>query len=60
MSKPENDSRQAAMDMQARTYFDSLPELLKSQIVESGASLTTREELEQYCKNALGGLGMRN
>ena len=47
MSKPENDSRQAAMDMQARTYFDSLPELMKSQIVESGASLTTREELEQ-------------
>lgn len=41
------------MDMQARTYFDSLPQVLKAQIVQSGVELTTREELEQYCKNAL-------
>lgn len=55
--QPINDSRRAAMDMQAQTYFDSLPELLKAQIVQSGVSLTTREELEQYCKNALGSAG---
>jgi len=41
------------MDMQARTYFDSLPQTLKAQIVESGVQLCTREDLEQYCKNAL-------
>ncbi len=40
--------------MQARAYFDSMPQALKSQIVESGAKLCTKEELEQYCKNALG------
>ena len=39
--------------MQAQTYFDGLPQVLKAQIIESGVSLTTREELEQYCRNAL-------
>lgn len=42
-----------SMDMQARTYFDSLPQMLKEQIVQSGVKLNTREELEKYCKNAL-------
>ncbi|WP_158590851.1 hypothetical protein [Acutalibacter sp. 1XD8-33] len=41
------------MDMQAQTYFDSLPVILQEQIVQSGVKLNTREELEQYCKNAL-------
>ena len=44
------------MDMQARTYFDSLPQTLKEQIVQSGAKLCTKEDLEQYCKNALGNI----
>jgi len=41
------------MDMQARAYFESLPQTLKSQIVESGVQLCTREDLEQYCRNVL-------
>lgn len=46
-------NEQQSMDMQARTYFDSLPELLKAQIIQSGVKLTTREELEAYRRNAL-------
>ena len=42
-----------SMDPGARAFFDSLPQTLKSQIVESGAQISTREELEQYCRNAL-------
>lgn len=45
-----------SMDMQARAYFDSMPQTLKEQIVQSGAKLCTREDLEQYCKNALGSI----
>ena len=30
------------------------PSNIGAQIVESGAKLCTKEELEQYCKNALG------
>ncbi len=41
-------------DLQAQAYFDSLPPLLQTQIVQSGVKLHTREELEQYCRNALG------
>ena len=43
-------------DLQAQAYFDSLPPLLQTQIVQSGVKLHTREELEQYCRNALGPL----
>lgn len=43
------------MDMEARAYFNSLPQVLKAQIVESGAKLNTRQDLEAYCRNALGG-----
>ena len=38
---------------EAREYFDSLPELLREQLVESGVVMTPREELEDYCKNVL-------
>ena len=37
----------------ALEYFKTLPELLQEQLVESGVNLTTREELENYCKNVL-------
>ncbi len=54
MQNPANSpANTEAMDMQARAYFDSLPQTLKSQIVESGAKLCTKEDLEQYCKNVL-------
>lgn len=45
-----------SMDPRARAYFDALPQTLKAQIVQSGAKLCTREDLEQYCKNAVGDL----
>lgn len=45
-----------SMDPRARAYFDTLPQTLKAQIVQSGAKLCTREDLESYCKNALEGL----
>lgn len=37
----------------ALAYFESLPELLQEQLVESGVNLTTLEELQNYCKNVL-------
>ena len=37
----------------ALEYFESLPELLQEQLVESGVNLTTLEELQNYCKNVL-------
>lgn len=49
-------SNMEEMDMQARTYFDSLPQTLKAQIVQSGAKLCTKEDLERYCQNALESL----
>ena len=56
MSAMENNG----FDLQAQTYFDSLPPLLQTQIVESGVKLHTREDLAQYCSNALGSLGAGN
>lgn len=44
------------MDPQAQAYFDSLPQVLKAQIVQSGVCLPTQEDLEAYTKNVLGGL----
>lgn len=44
------------MDPQAQAYFDSLPQVLKSQIVQSGVCLPTQEDLEAYTKNVLGSL----
>lgn len=42
------------LDSQAQAYFNALPVLLQTQIVESGVKLKTKEELEQYCRNVLG------
>ena len=51
MSRMKDEKK--GMDMQAQTYFDSLPAVLQEQIVQSGVKLNTREDLENYCKNAL-------
>ena len=54
MQNPANNpSNIGAMDMQARAYFDSMPQALKSQIVESGAKLCTKEELSGQIREAL-------
>ncbi len=41
------------MEQSAREYFDSLPVLLQEQLIQSGAVMTTREQLEAYCRNVL-------
>ncbi len=45
------------MDQSAREYFDSLPPLLQEQLTQSGVVMTTKEQLEAYCKNILGESG---
>ncbi len=45
------------MDQSARAYFDSLPVLLQEQLTQSGVTMTTKEQLEAYCKNILGESG---
>ncbi len=42
------------MDQSAREYFDSLPPTLQEQLMQCGVTMTTKEQLETYCKNALG------
>ncbi len=42
------------MDAGAREFFDSLPPTLQEQLMQCGVTMTTREQLETYCKNALG------
>lgn len=41
------------MDANARNYFNTLPPTLQEQIMQSGACIETREDLENYCKNSL-------
>ncbi len=42
------------MDQSARAYFDSLPPALQEQLMQSGVKMTTKEQMETYCKNTLG------
>lgn len=42
------------MDQDARAYFNSLPPTLQEQLTQSGVKMTTKEQLESYCKNMLG------
>ena len=58
-SQNSSPSNIEAMDQEARACFDSLPQALKAQIVQSGAKLCTREDLESYCRNALEGSQQR-
>ncbi len=48
------------MDRQAQAYFNTLPVLLQEQIVQSGAKLCTKAQLENYCKNSLTPEGWKN
>lgn len=41
------------MDQAARDYFDSLPAALQEQLMQCGVTMTTKEQLETYCKNTL-------
>lgn len=42
-----------SMDQSARAYFDTLPAALQGQIMQSGIVMTSKEQLEKYCRNAL-------
>lgn len=48
------------MDRAAQSYFSTLPVILQEQIIQSGAKLCTKEQLESYCKNALTPAGWKN
>lgn len=41
------------MTASAREYFNSLPPTLQESIMQSGVTLTTRDQLESFCKNTL-------
>lgn len=47
------------MDRNARAYFNTLPVMLQEQIIQSGAKLVTRPQLESYCKNSLTPAGWK-
>ena len=48
------------MDRAAQSYFNTLPVILQEQIIQSGAKLCTKAQLESYCKNALTPAGWKN
>lgn len=37
----------------AKAYFDSLPPMLQETVMQSGAKLTSKADLESFCKNTL-------
>ncbi len=41
------------MNAEARAYFDSLPPTLQETVMQSGVTMTTREQLETFCTNML-------
>lgn len=47
------------MDRAAQAYFNTLPVMLQEQIMQSGAKLCTKGQLENYCKNSLTPAGWK-
>ena len=41
------------MTPDAKAYFDSLPPMLQTTVMQSNVTMTTREQLETYCNNVL-------
>ena len=41
------------LDAAAREYFDSLTPAMRESIMQSGADLTTRNDLERWLQNSL-------
>lgn len=41
------------MTPDAKAYFDSLPPMLQTTVMQSGVTMTTKEQLETYCNNVL-------
>lgn len=48
------------MDKSAREYFDSLPPSLQETLMQSGVTMTTREQLETYCRNTMENKNLKN
>ncbi len=48
------------MDRSAQAYFNTLPVMLQEQIIQSGAKLVTKSQLESYCKNSLTPAGWKD
>lgn len=40
-------------DQSVKEYFNSLPAVFQEQIMQSGVDLSTREQMENYCRNVL-------
>lgn len=49
----EKNSFSQNLSPDAKAYFDSLPPMLQETVMQSGAKLTTKEELESFCKNTM-------
>ena len=43
------------LDPAAKAFFDSLTPGMKESIMQSGAKLTTKNDLERYVQNSLAG-----
>lgn len=44
------------LDAAALAYFESLTPAMKESIMQTGAQLTTKNDLERYVQNSLSGL----
>lgn len=41
------------MTPDAKAYFDTLSPMLQAAVMQSGVTMTTKDQLETYCENAL-------
>ncbi len=44
------------LDPAAKAFFDSLTPAMKESIMQSGAKLTTKNDLERFVQNSLAGV----
>ncbi len=43
------------LDPEARAYFDTLPKNLQENLTQCGSNMTTKAELEAYCRHMTEG-----
>lgn len=43
-----------SLDNSAKEYFNSLPQLIQEQIIESGVTFSSKQELENYFNKVTG------
>ncbi|MCQ4021673.1 MULTISPECIES: hypothetical protein [unclassified Ruminococcus] len=49
-----------SLDSSAREYFYSLPQLIQEQIIESGVTFSSKQELESYYNSVTEKKNMNN